>query len=831
MESQLTQLLDEMGASWRSGERALAEEFLARHPHVANDREAAVRVIYEEICLREEQGEGMPSVEVMGRFPEFRKELEVLLGCHRLFQDEVKPTRYPEVGETLGDFALLAELGRGAAGRVFLARETTLADRPVVLKTTAKTGHEHLSLARLQHTHIVPLFTVQDFDDRNLRVLCMPSLGGTTLAALLAVRTIPLEKRRGQDLLDVLDKLGAGMPVAFERRGPARDTLAGLDYVEAIVWLGVKLAEALQYAHERGLVHLDIKPTNVLLAADAQPMLLDFHLAQPPLVPGEMPQSIGGTYDFMSPEQRAALDVVRVSRPIEKTVDGRSDVYSLGLVLYEALGGQVPINPDVPLPALSNINRRVSIGLSDIVCKMVMPEAEDRYRTAGETAADLRRHLEHLPLRGVANRSFGERYRKWRKRRPYALALTALAGALLLAFGMIGAVAWAKELDARRQSDAAWQRGNMLMAEARYKDAAASFGQARSLTNGWLGDSDMRRAFINAEDRARRADRIQELHTLADHMRFAFAIGHVPAVQLQGFDGVCRAVWERREELLPADSAAPETTLERTLREDFFDLALWWGEVQIRRAAPEDAATARARAIELLDEVGIRYGATAALVVERGRLRGERPHPDVGMIANGTPGSWEHWSLGRALMNAGELDRAYAVLRTAESVQEEIQRRNPLNRQTADFWATFYRGLCEYRRGRYTEAAFAFLQAPATPERHYFVGLTRMALKQYDGALEDLNRAVKQSGFAEAFLERGVLRCRRDEPRLALPDLARALELGANPGRAHYYTAVAQLALGEREAARVSVQKALETNPAYPEAEALARQLAMKKSK
>ena len=572
-ESHLTRILDEMGAFLRTGERRLAEDFLAHNPRLAADREAAVRLIYEEVCLREENGEPMASVEVFSRFPSFRTELEVLLGCHRLFTSEAAPARFPEVGETLGDFALLAELGRGAAGRVFLARETTLADRPVVLKVTAKTGNEHLSLARLQHTHIVPLFTVLDFDDRNLRVLCLPSLGGTTLAALLAtLKDIAPEKRRGHDLLDALDKLGAGMPVAFERRGPGRVILAALDYAEAVAWLGANLAEALQYAHERGLVHLDIKPSNVLLAADAQPMLLDFHLAQAPLLPGEMPMSIGGTVDYMSPEQRSALDVVRVSRPILKTVDGRSDIYSLGLVLFEALGGPVSTDPDCAaartLPReQARQHRPIGCGPQDAGGGGGRPLPQRRgggprpAPASGPPAAP--RRAEPQPRRAIS---------KVAQRRPYALALVALGGALLLASGMIGAVAWLKELEARRQSDAAWHRGNMLMDQARYKDAGDSFGQARSLTLGWFGDLEMRRAFAGAEARARRADKIQELHGLTDHMRFAFAVGHVPPVQLAGFDLVCRRAWERREELLPTPDSSLESQLERTLREDLFEL-------------------------------------------------------------------------------------------------------------------------------------------------------------------------------------------------------------------------------------------------------------------
>src|SRR5947209_2427798 len=99
---------------------------------------------------------------------------------------EVSPPspRFPAVGEALGDLLLLAELGRGVEGRVYLARQSTLSDRPLVLKLTPDHGQEHLSLARLQHTHIVPLYWAQELPERGLRMLCMPYLGGSTLAHL-----------------------------------------------------------------------------------------------------------------------------------------------------------------------------------------------------------------------------------------------------------------------------------------------------------------------------------------------------------------------------------------------------------------------------------------------------------------------------------------------------------------------------------------------------------------------------------------------------------------------------------------------------------------------
>src|SRR5205814_4455868 len=108
-----------------------------------------------------------------------------------------------------------------------------------------------------------------------------------------------------------LDRAQAAVPLAVQTSGPARDRLAAAAYVEAVCWLGACLADALQHAHERGLLHLDLKPSNVLLAADGQPMLLDFHLARGPLAAGApAPSGLGGTPGYMAPEHQAALAAV-----------------------------------------------------------------------------------------------------------------------------------------------------------------------------------------------------------------------------------------------------------------------------------------------------------------------------------------------------------------------------------------------------------------------------------------------------------------------------------------------------------------------------------------
>jgi prepilin-type processing-associated H-X9-DG protein len=185
--------------------------------------------------------------------------LQALLEAHSLWEMVQNPP-FPEVGETLGEFHLLEELGRGARGRVFLASQSSLAERLVVLKVTPDLDEEHLSLAQLQHTWIVPLHFVQHFPQRGLRVLCMPWLGGATLESLeqLLAPVAPAQ-RTGQHLAGAI--ADCRLPIADWQKKTVsanrQSATCNRQWAESICLIGACLAEALAYAHRRGLVHLE----------------------------------------------------------------------------------------------------------------------------------------------------------------------------------------------------------------------------------------------------------------------------------------------------------------------------------------------------------------------------------------------------------------------------------------------------------------------------------------------------------------------------------------------------------------------------------------------
>ncbi len=370
----------------------------------------------------------------------------------------------PRVGGDFLGFRLFAELGRGAFGRVYLTRQSELADRLMVLKIVPRLFGESRTLAQLQHTHIVPIYSVHQGDA--FQAVCMPFFGTTTLADLLAdLRTRPVMPDSGKYLLDTIEVRARermrswGFPRAESGLstppGP-RAPLEGLTYVDAVLWLGARLAEGLAHAHARGIIHRDLKPANILLTNEGQPMLLDFNLSEDTkLQRNASAARIGGTLPYMAPEQLAAFQ--DGSRP----GDERSDLYSFGIILYELLIGRHPFAmPRGSLrvvirelradrarpPDLRRRNPSISPGVESIVRHCLEPEPSRRYQTARELQDDLERQLDHRPLKYAPEPSLRERVRKWTRRHP---RLTSSAGVGLVASLFVLALAGAYLLRGR----------------------------------------------------------------------------------------------------------------------------------------------------------------------------------------------------------------------------------------------------------------------------------------------------------------------------------------------------------------------------------------------
>jgi tetratricopeptide (TPR) repeat protein len=790
-------LAEGLAADWRRGHHCAAEEVLADAPAILSSPQAALRVVYEEVCQRQELGQDVSLDELCRRFPQWREQLVVLFDCINLLELAPRAPRFPAVGETLGEFRLLAELGRGGRGRVYLAEQKYLAGRLMVVKVTPFADGEHLKLARLQHTHIVPLYSVREFPDRHLRKLCMPCLGGASLQQLLrAQAAVPQEKRTGRDLLDALRGGVADARLYWAAEGPNRRFLERATYVQAVCWMGVCLADALHYAHEQGLVHLDVKPSNVLLTADCQPMLLDFHLAQGPIpAGGDPPDWLGGTRGYMSPEQDAALRACRDERPIPAAVDARSDVYSLGVLLREALYGEALAGTDLPP------RPDISVGLRDVLARCLRHDPAARYPGAALVAEDLRRHLTDRPLAGVRNRSLAERWRKWRRRRPQALLLWLLAALCLAAAAAYVALNVNDSSQRRQAAEAALEQGRRQAEQRQYAEATRTFDRGLEGLGRDAAGTPLYAELRRQRAGAARVHDIGSLHERVERSRYLQGDDLISRQILRALADQCREVWEQRDRLLAAGDAPPDADVEETLRRDLLDVAVLLVYCRVRLAGLSDDEEARRDGLRVLREAETLLGPSPVLSQERRaldpRAADDGPAPRT---------AWEHYTVGRCLLRAGDLDGAAAAFDRAVELRPQ------------DFWPWFGKGACAHRRGRPDEAVTAFsvcvALAPDSAACYHNRALALAARGDPAAALRDYDRALRlDPHLAAAALNRGALQLQERKYAEAESDFRLAMKLGANPAAVHYNRALLHQARQETEAALESLRQALEIDP------------------
>ncbi len=380
-------------------------------------------------------------------YPAAAEEIRSCIGILRLAGQVEGPPRVAAAPEpmdegppapVLGDFRILRQVGRGGMGVVYEAEQISLRRRVAlkVLPFAAALDPRQLrrfeteaqAAAQLHHSHIVPVFSVGC--ERGVHYYAMQYIEGQTLAALIpdplpgpttgaapiAEPLAPVIVAGSRVLLsgrgagdpgpwgpEVASggrrETGAGMP---GERTASTESLGGRSYPSWVAALGVQAAEALEHAHSFGIVHRDIKPANLLVDTRGHLWITDFGLAR--IQSGTaltMTGDVIGTLRYMSPEQAMSRRAI---------VDHRSDIYSLGVTLYEllasrpAFGGrdrqellrQITMEEPRPLRA---IKPSIPVDLETIVLKAMAKEAVDRYPTSRELAEDLRRFLDLKPIR------------------------------------------------------------------------------------------------------------------------------------------------------------------------------------------------------------------------------------------------------------------------------------------------------------------------------------------------------------------------------------------------------------------------------------------------
>jgi serine/threonine protein kinase/WD40 repeat protein len=518
----------------RRGEKPTLREYIDHHPELA----AEIRDLFPALLMVEDLGDSSGAT------------------TGSLAADAVAA---PGIRlERLGDFRILREIGRGGMGVVYEAEQESLSRRVAVKVLSAAAGlqpkqlrrfeHEARAAARLHHTNIVPVFGVGRHDGHHYYV--MQFIGGPGLDAVLVdLRRFRRVKTDSSEICEAATRSNPGPlsgPTAAEvahslvigafvaddtepRRdsttdapdgaAAARASTTGLSvppitspsdvlaqasglpatsdadhrYYRGVARIGIQAALALEYANRQGILHRDIKPSNLLLDARGHVWVADFGLAKS-AEPDDLTESgdIVGTIRYMAPER------------FRGQCDARSDVYSLGLTLYE----MVALRPAYEAPdrhaliervlseepaRLAKLAPGVPRDLETIIAKAISREPETRYSTAGALADDLERFVDDRPI--AARRvSAAERLARWCRRNVAIAALIGLAALLLVAVAAISTVGYLHTWTAldRERSALARERDALAGERLARQEAVdnlyhARVGEARALRTARLG--------------------------------------------------------------------------------------------------------------------------------------------------------------------------------------------------------------------------------------------------------------------------------------------------------------------------------------------------------
>ncbi len=389
-ESQLRRLCEELEVRLRAGERNVAEEYLSR-PEINSDEEHALELIYRELTVLEELGQRPDADELVERFPRWKNGIRRLLEVHDAFSDQDtivhgQADLFDPVGSMIGKYKVLQEIGEGGFGIVYMAEQHEPVRRKVALKIVKPGMDTRAAIARFEAERQALAMMEHENISRVLDAGATSS--GRPYFVMDLVKGIPITEFCDKRKLSTVERLQ----------------------------LFKSVCGGVQHAHSRGIIHRDLKPSNVMITlhdGEPVPKIIDFGIAKAlnqQLTDKTLFTGYGqmlGTPMYMSPEQAemSGLDI-----------DIRSDVYSLGVLLYELLTGSPPLSEE----------KLRTANYTDLV-KMIMeddpPTPSSRLQTLGDTIADVCLHrdtsLKRLSslLRGDLDRIVMKALEKDRRRR------------------------------------------------------------------------------------------------------------------------------------------------------------------------------------------------------------------------------------------------------------------------------------------------------------------------------------------------------------------------------------------------------------------------------
>lgn len=449
---------------WIAGEQIAAREYFLKYSKLFQDADVALDFLYGEICLAEELGLGVTVEKYQNLYPQFATELASLLEVHQalgsdsfheaisslsesmrqvsalacpncrnsisisdnggdqtivckacgisfhLASDWKLPIPRPQP-KRLGRYELLDTVGRGGFGSVYRSLDTQL-QRVVAVKIPRSSQ-----------------FATQDDEDRFVR----EAKNVAQLDHPCIVRVFDVG--REDDIPYIVSEFVEGKTLAEElknRRFSFRDAAT----------LVIHVGEALEHAHQNGIVHRDMKPSNIMLDAAGMPRVLDFGMAKRDAadLTLTLDGTVLGTPAYMSPEQASGGG---------HTIDGSSDQYSLGVILYQLLTGKLPFEGNIrellkqvqyedPRPP-RRLNDRIPIDLETICLKTLAKEPARRYPSVQSLVDDLKRYVAGKPIQA---RPVGGTERLWRlcRRNPMVSLLSITAVVSLLSGTIVSSI-------------------------------------------------------------------------------------------------------------------------------------------------------------------------------------------------------------------------------------------------------------------------------------------------------------------------------------------------------------------------------------------------------
>jgi eukaryotic-like serine/threonine-protein kinase len=337
----------------REGEAWLPlEDYLARWPELAPEGQPPADLVFEEFRIRKMVGADVDTLHYKKRFPGAFPSLTRLVSQDESRRNQAASRPVPlhkfQAGDRLEDFDLLARLGKGAFGTVFLARQNSM-QRLVALKISSDQGMEHQTLAQLDHPNIVRVFDSRVLENPPVRLMYMQYIPGGTLNEVVREATSLAGKSAernldGSKFVAGLDKLLAVRGETATAGSENSRRLKSCNWSAVVSGIGREIANALDFAHRHNVLHRDLKPANVLIDRDGHARLVDFNISFCSKLDGAAPGTFfGGSLAYMSPEQLEACSPDHDRSPAD--LDGRSDIFSLGILLFELVTGDRPF-PD-----------------------------------------------------------------------------------------------------------------------------------------------------------------------------------------------------------------------------------------------------------------------------------------------------------------------------------------------------------------------------------------------------------------------------------------------------------------------------------------------------